>query len=48
MLPEVISTIAQASNHHVNLDALMEKVGDVELGEYGRAHWRARRHAASG
>ena len=48
MLPEVISTIAQASNHHVNLDALIEKVGDVELGEYGRAHWRARRHAASG
>jgi hypothetical protein len=28
MLPEVISTIAQASNHHVNLDELMEKVGD--------------------
>jgi hypothetical protein len=22
--------------------------GDVELGEYGRARWRARRHAASG
>jgi len=22
--------------------------GDVELGEYGRARWRARRHASSG
>ena len=22
--------------------------GDVELGEYGRAHWRARRHGAAG
>ncbi len=28
MLPEVISTIEQASYHHVNLDELMEKVGD--------------------
>src|SRR5579883_3164875 len=27
-LPEVISTIEQASHYHVNLDELMEKVGD--------------------
>jgi uncharacterized pyridoxal phosphate-dependent enzyme len=28
MLPEVISTIEQASHYHVNLDELMDKVGD--------------------
>ena len=28
MLPEVISTIEQASHYHVNLDELMEKVAD--------------------
>jgi len=38
MLPEVISTIAQASYHHVNLDELMEKVGD-RLAELLQAGW---------
>ncbi len=38
MLPEVISTIAQASNHHVNLDELMEKVGD-RLAELLQVGW---------
>ena len=28
MLPEVVSTVAQASYFHVNLDELMEKIGD--------------------
>jgi len=28
MLPEVISTIEQASHYHVNLDELMEKVSE--------------------
>lgn len=37
MLPEVIAAIEQASHHHVNLDELMEKVGDrfAELLEVG-------------
>src|SRR5437879_9138773 len=38
MLPEVISTIAQASYHHVNLDELMEKVGD-RLAELLQVEW---------
>src|SRR2546421_5069766 len=38
MLPEVISTIAQASNHHVNFDELMEKVGD-RLAELLQVGW---------
>jgi D-glucosaminate-6-phosphate ammonia-lyase len=38
MLPEVISTIEQASYHHVNLDELMEKVGD-RLAELLQAGW---------
>src|SRR6266403_219084 len=28
MLPEVIATIEEASHYHVNMDELMEKVGD--------------------
>ncbi|MBZ5596446.1 MAG: aminotransferase class V-fold PLP-dependent enzyme [Acidobacteriia bacterium] len=37
MLPEVIAAIEQASYHHVNLDELMEKVGDrlAEMLEVG-------------
>jgi len=38
MLPEVISTMEQASYHHVNLDELMEKVGD-RLAELLQVGW---------
>ena len=38
MLPEVISAIEQASYHHVNLDELMEKVGD-RLAELLQVGW---------
>jgi len=38
MLPEVVSTIEQASYHHVNLDELMEKVGD-RLAELLQVGW---------
>jgi len=38
MLPEVISTIAQASYHHVNLDELMEKAGN-RLAELLQVEW---------
>jgi seryl-tRNA(Sec) selenium transferase len=38
MLPEVISTIEQASYHHVNIDELMEKVGD-RLAELLQVGW---------
>lgn len=37
-LPEVISTIEQASHYHVNLDELMEKVGD-RLAELLQVEW---------
>src|SRR5690349_20569700 len=38
MLPEVISTVEQASHYHVNLDQLMEKVGD-RLAQLLQAEW---------
>jgi L-seryl-tRNA(Ser) seleniumtransferase len=38
MLPEVIATIEQASHWHVNLDELMEKVGD-HLAEMLQVGW---------
>src|ERR1043165_1433027 len=38
MLPEVIATIEQASHYHVNLDELMEKVGD-RLAELLQVEW---------
>ena len=38
MLPEVIATIEQASHYHVNLDELMEKVGD-RLAELLQVDW---------
>ncbi len=38
MLPEVIATIEQASYHHVNIDELMEKVGD-RLAELLQVGW---------
>src|SRR5689334_23561036 len=38
MLPEVIATIEQASYHHVNIDELMEKVGD-RLAELLQVDW---------
>ncbi len=38
MLPEVISTIEQASYYHVNIDELMEKVGD-RLAELLQVGW---------
>jgi D-glucosaminate-6-phosphate ammonia-lyase len=38
MLPEVISTIEQASHYHVNLDELMEKVGE-RLAELLQVEW---------
>jgi len=38
MLPEVIATIEQASHYHVNLDELMEKVGD-RLAELLQVPW---------
>jgi len=38
MLPEVIATIEQASHYHVNLDELMEKVGD-RLAELLEVPW---------
>jgi L-seryl-tRNA(Ser) seleniumtransferase len=37
-LPEVISTIEQASHYHVNLDELMEKVGD-RLAQLLQVEW---------
>jgi D-glucosaminate-6-phosphate ammonia-lyase len=37
-LPEVIATIEQASHYHVNLDELMDKVGD-RLAELLRVEW---------
>src|SRR5713101_5611317 len=37
-LPEVIATIEQASHYHVNLDELMEKVGD-RLAELLQVGW---------
>src|ERR1051325_8682459 len=37
-LPEVIYTIEQASHYHVNLDELMEKVGD-RLAELLQVEW---------
>src|SRR4051794_35822064 len=37
-LPEVISTIEQASHYHVNLNELMDKVGD-RLAELLQAGW---------
>jgi L-seryl-tRNA(Ser) seleniumtransferase len=45
MLPEVVAAIELASHYAVNLDELMEKVGEVDLGEYGRATFHAHRHA---
>jgi len=55
MLPEVIATIEQASHYHVNLDELMEKVGD-RLAELLQVPWgivtsgaaAALTHAAAG
>jgi L-seryl-tRNA(Ser) seleniumtransferase len=38
MLPEVIATIEQASHYHVNLDELMEKVGD-RLAQLLQVEW---------
>lgn len=38
MLPEVISTIEQASHFHVNLDELMQKVGD-RLAQLLQVEW---------
>lgn len=38
MLPEVISAIEQASHYHVNLDELMEKVGD-RLAQLLQVEW---------
>src|ERR1700730_17176398 len=38
MLPEVIATIEQASHYHVNLDELMEKVGD-QLAKLLQVEW---------
>ena len=38
MLPEVIATVEQASHYHVNLDELMEKVGD-RLAELLQVEW---------
>src|ERR1700680_2968100 len=38
MLPEVISTIEQASHYHVNLDELMDKVGD-QLAQLLQVEW---------
>src|ERR1022692_4556421 len=37
-LPEVISVIEQASHYHVNLDELMEKVGD-RLAQLLQVEW---------
>src|SRR3982750_752943 len=37
-LPEVIATIEQASHYHVNLDELMEKVGD-RLAQLLQVEW---------
>src|SRR5579872_7546841 len=38
MLPEVIETVEQASHYHVNLDELMDKVGD-RLAELLQVPW---------
>ena len=38
MLPEVIAAVEQASRWHVNLDELMEKVGD-RLAELLKVEW---------
>jgi D-glucosaminate-6-phosphate ammonia-lyase len=55
MLPEVISTIEQASHYHVNLDELMDKVGDrlakllqVEWGIVTAGAAAAATHATAG